>query len=295
MVRPLSHANLTRSPKGCQLQFEVELEKNSYGALVEIGRERSAQASACFIRIEGSETSKGSGCLVTWRGSQFVLTNNHVLPTVIKAQEAIAHFNYDADIAREDVVRVALEPNLYFRTSDRKELDVTIVALKSPIGSLGVTLADDLISPSPKINTPIVIYQHPNGKPKCLARQHVISLTEKYLRYTADTLPGSSGAPIFDHQYDLVGIHHAADAKNDPPQYNEGIRFDKILEWLRQQPLPPDDLPSLIRNLSINHNRKSAPAPQDFSRAMMSSAPSPLAGRRIPRAPTTSSAELGAV
>jgi S1-C subfamily serine protease len=56
----------------------------------------------------------------------------------------------------------------------------------------------------------VVIVQHPDGLPKKLALAHnvVQYVDEDVLQYWTDTDAGSSGSPVFDERWELVGLHH---------------------------------------------------------------------------------------
>jgi endonuclease G len=81
--------------------------------------------------------------------------------------------------------------------------------------------------------------QHPAGRMKELALQKndVTHVFADRIHYTTDTEPGSSGSPVFNNQWDLVALHHAA-GDPDPAHPgkwldNEGMRIDSITTHLR--------------------------------------------------------------
>jgi V8-like Glu-specific endopeptidase len=57
----------------------------------------------------------------------------------------------------------------------------------------------------------VQIIQHPNGEEKQLAYRAniVVHSDTTYLQYLTDTLPGSSGSPVFNRDWKLVALHHA--------------------------------------------------------------------------------------
>jgi endonuclease G len=105
------------------------------------------------------------------------------------------------------------------------------------------------------------IIQHPQGRPKQVALRdnQVIDLLEDFLHYRADTEPGSSGAPVFNDFWELVGLHHSGVPRRDPATKrpltrwgalwdgrderdvdwlaNEGVRLSRILARLKAAPL----------------------------------------------------------
>jgi len=53
------------------------------------------------------------------------------------------------------------------------------------------------------------IIQHPEGgyKQIVLGNNRVLELVEHFFLYEADTLPGSSGLPVFNRQWEIVALH----------------------------------------------------------------------------------------
>ncbi len=52
----------------------------------------------------------------------------------------------------------------------------------------------------------IHIIQHPSGGEKHMSMQKVVAVSNSKLYYLADTLPGSSGSPVFKN-WKLVALH----------------------------------------------------------------------------------------
>ena len=84
--------------------------------------------------------------------------------------------------------------------------------------------------------TPLFIVQHPEGEPLQVAldTEAVIGLEGEGRRvhYQTNTMPGSSGSPVFDQNWNLVALHHAGEP-NWVPHYNEGIPITLILAQLK--------------------------------------------------------------
>jgi V8-like Glu-specific endopeptidase len=57
----------------------------------------------------------------------------------------------------------------------------------------------------------VAIIQHPNGMAKQVALHNnlVTFADDTRVQYLTDTLPGSSGAPVFDERWRVVAVHHA--------------------------------------------------------------------------------------
>jgi hypothetical protein len=79
--------------------------------------------------------------------------------------------------------------------------------------------------------------QHPDGAPLKIAFGQSVGLNanETRLRYTVNTVGGSSGSPCLNAQLELVGLHHAGDPNFDPghqPDYNAAIPIRAITDYL---------------------------------------------------------------
>jgi hypothetical protein len=86
-------------------------------------------------------------------------------------------------------------------------------------------------------HTPLSIVQHPQSAPLQLAMDTdaIIEVNAAGTRvtYRTNTLPGSSGSPCFNADWDLVALHHAGDPNFFRGPYNEGIPFAAILDRLK--------------------------------------------------------------
>jgi hypothetical protein len=87
--------------------------------------------------------------------------------------------------------------------------------------------------------SPLLIVQHPDAAPLKLAldMSAVIGLNSNAtrLKYKVNTEGGSSGAPCFNANWELVALHHSGDPNFDrdhKPEYNEGIPIGAILDLL---------------------------------------------------------------
>jgi S1-C subfamily serine protease len=122
-------------------------------------------------------------------------------------------------------------------------LDVTVVRLGEPF-------YDDEVEPypigeefpDPAARPRLYILGHPNGSELSVSLHdnHLIERDDRLCRYRTPTNPGSSGSPVFDDQWRLVGLHHAGSQSlpglEDPStvtEANEGIRIDAIVRALR--------------------------------------------------------------
>ena len=90
-------------------------------------------------------------------------------------------------------------------------------------------------------NTPLFILLHPEGAPLqlSLATEGVIGLNANGTRvwYKANTTAGSSGAPCFNSNWDLIALHHAKSRRANNTIYDQGIPLKAILNLLESKGL----------------------------------------------------------
>lgn len=214
----------------------------------------------CVSRVEvrkqsplGTEVlGHGTGFLIA---TDLLMTNAHVLKNAAIAERSRAQFRYEIDMSgsEKDVDNWSLDPNSFFVTSPKDELDFTIVRVKQRDGkkagevySFVPLRADDRVKVGERIN----VIQHPKSRRKevVLYENHITGFFEdEFVHYAADTLKGSSGAPVFNQQWDLVALHHSGVFKKDGNgdyvvvdgeyvyEANEGVRVSRIVEFLRSE------------------------------------------------------------
>jgi V8-like Glu-specific endopeptidase len=192
-----------------------------------------ARAVAKIVRADGGS---GTGFLI---GGDRLLTNHHVLPDVESAASSTAIFNYQKAAAGYDEAAegLKLEPARFFRTSAAD--DFTVVGVPGSAASRwgSIELKRSLASRGDLVN----IIQHPGGGPKQMGLSFdvVAFVGAGRLQYLSDTLPGSSGAPVFDRNWNLVALHHSGGWLVEPGSTekrvyyrNQGILTDRIIDQL---------------------------------------------------------------
>ncbi|MBW4559628.1 MAG: endonuclease [Mojavia pulchra JT2-VF2] len=197
-----------------------------------------------------------------------LLTNNHVLSNAQEAGFSLIEFNYQSGVGGQMLQSYTYElnPDTFFVTD--KHLDFSLVAVKDssngqpPLATFGW---NRLIEEEGKaiLGEYVNIIQHPSGQPKQLAlrENQLVDLFDDFLHYQTDTAPGSSGSPVFNDQWEVVGLHHSGVPRKDEqgnilaidgqvwtPQIgedriaweaNEGIRISRIVKYIKQQNLSP--------------------------------------------------------
>ena len=225
-------------------------------------REHEASVSAQVCRIDIGAAAKGTGFLV---GPDLVLTNYHVLTSVIAGQEAPAGvqcvFDFkrlrDGTVNQGRAVKLAGDwlvdkaPPSEAESADRpdallptpNELDFALIRLAEPFGRSPVATAAagprgwvrlPGIQPPLPDGAPMIIVQHPNSEPISLALDtnavQGLNANGTRVRYATNTDSGSSGSPCFDFDWSLVALHHMGDPNWRNPTYNEGVPIGLIAD-----------------------------------------------------------------
>jgi endonuclease G len=229
------------------------------------------QAARCVGRIAirtrtGRILGFGTGFTISPR---LLLTNNHVLDSAETSASSRVEFNFQEDSAGNPLPPVVLnlDPGRFFLTN--KGLDFTVVAVVDRAAD-GTELRDfcwlPLIGEQGKVlvGEYLNVIQHPNGEPKQLAlrENRLIDLLPDFLHYETDTAPGSSGSPVFNDQWEVVGLHHSGVPKMDAQGRiltrdgtvwreemgehridwiaNEGVRVSRIVQRICEARLSPE-------------------------------------------------------
>lgn len=207
---------------------------------------RAANAVGRFVAEGGS--GRGTFFMISPR---LLITNHHVVPSPRIAGEVEAEFGYelDDDGGTRPVTRFRLDPAAFFVSDARAGMDFTVLALGSR-RSGRATPREIGFCPLPRAGTVhgvgsfVNIIQHPYDMPKQIAvrENRVVGGAGTRLVYTADTLRGSSGSPVFNDEWKVVALHHWGGAMgevrgsgDDAPaeRVNEGIRASAIVRELR--------------------------------------------------------------
>ena len=190
------------------------------------------------VRVESS-LGVGSGFLTR---NNLLITNHHVISNTEEARAAKVWFNYQKTTTGADahIREFKLDPDAAFATSPMDGGDDwTAVCVKGdPNTEWGMLHLADV---SIKANDYVNIIQHPGGLPKQIALYHniVAFADDSRVQYLTDTMPGSSGSPVFDSEWRLVALHHSGGWLPEPATNkvffrNEGIHIRVLLRGLKE-------------------------------------------------------------
>ncbi|MBW4655025.1 MAG: endonuclease [Kaiparowitsia implicata GSE-PSE-MK54-09C] len=250
-----------------QLVQERILGQNDLMGIAYLEYGLAASHSVCRILLRDRRQNiigYGTGFMVSPR---LMMTNNHVIEKPQTAALSLAEFNYQMGMGGATVpsVTYSLNPEDFFLTS--ASLDYTLVTVNpSPSAGSGHSTIEQfgwnrLIEDQGKVilGEYVNIIQHPGGEPKQLAlrENRLVDLLDDFLHYQTDTAPGSSGSPVFNDQWEVLGLHHSGvprlDDNGNPltvdgqlwtPSMgddridwiaNEGVRISRIVQHIKQQ------------------------------------------------------------
>jgi endonuclease G len=204
-----------------------------------------AGKSVCRIEIRdsiGRVLGFGTGFLVA---PSLLLTNHHVLDNADAARSSLAQFNYEVDLnlIPRQIKSFRFVPERLFITDET--LDFTLVALETDSAD-GTNVREfgflplHMESGKALLGEYVSIIQHPSGAPKVVAirENRITDVFDDFINYTTDTMPGSSGSPVFNDEWMTIALHHAGvPDPNDSTKYiaNEGIRISSIMKFITQR------------------------------------------------------------
>jgi endonuclease G, mitochondrial len=235
-----------------------------------LGEGAIRRRAVAYVEVNSAgKSSVGTGFMIS---PQLFLTNQHVVESEVSARGAQISFNRETgeDGRLEPITTFLLDPDRFALFSQEEELDYAIVAVGSRIAGTGA-VADfgycPLLDRANKhvIGMTVNIVQHPNGMPKVITvRNNILQFrTERTLLYQTDTDHGSSGAPVFNDDWDIVALHHYGEpfleSKDEggqpiPTNINEGVRISAIYKDLDRtlETLPAATQPLLREALAYD-------------------------------------------
>lgn len=174
-----------------------------------------------------------------------VVTNGHVVPEALDpANTLLAFHGLDDDPGQQ--ARFRVNRQLWYQPSAHPGLDTTILELVGyPQGVIPTPLAPALPR-RPLRDRRAYVIGHPLGlaQPQFSLQDNLLlDYDDRVVHYRSPTKSGSSGSPVFNDEWQLIGLHHAGGTKlpqlnNVGGTYpaNEGITVDAVRGGLAAQP-----------------------------------------------------------
>lgn len=220
---------------GGKITFRKEDLQRTKGMILIEPMENAAKG---LIRVErGDGTPVGSGFLVTgksisekWQKYPVVfVTANHVLDSIdrsMRPEDAFLNF-YSGGAKGRPHQKLWSSPDLdvavftinetgtstAFSVCQLQERELDLIPNQSQIFILGYPLGDQL-----QINC---------------SNNYFVGCTPTYIRYKTQTWPGSSGSPVLDENWKVIGVHTEASTGEDT---NQGVNFEAVVKAVNGGP-----------------------------------------------------------
>jgi hypothetical protein len=192
---------------------------------------------------DGRSVAYATGFLVSPR---LLLTTHHPVGSAARARRGFADFEYHdgPDGRLLTPARVEFDPDAFFVSSP--ELGFALVALGGPAPGRRFgwsRLSDE--QGQILIGEYVSSVQHAEGGPKQLSlrENQLVGGNDDFLHYLSETAPPAPGAPLYNDQWEVVGMHLASAPALKPagqPLVHEAVRVRSIVKFLRECELPPE-------------------------------------------------------
>ena len=233
--RMLTEQPVPAAPEPVQRAFERQIggKETQPCWFLTRGAEVRRSIGRVHIRNDVRRTGWGTGFLIAPR---LLVTNQHVLDSYAAAAASRVEFDYEETFEGgmlETVATFDLDPATFFVCSPAEGgLDYAVVAVAArsrmdcpcpdtdlaDFGYHPLVRSEGKLLKGELINT----VHHPEGQPRQVTlRENRLTAIEDaallgtWMHYETDTEQGSSGAPLYNNQWEVVGIHHAGVEKRD--------------------------------------------------------------------------------
>lgn len=224
------------------------------GGIVEEFEKREAESVGMFLtaagnNLDGVAAWTCSGVLIADRPNLLFLTNDHCgglseprWSTSVCEGNGIVDFSWDGDaVSRQHQCREVVA-----RSS---VLDLALLRL-APAASDDAAPLPASFATNNNEGEAIAVIHHPSSETKKISRACSSLIADisgtlnevNDFAYDCDTEAGSSGAPVFNTEGNVVGIHHTGHEKTATGQcdgLNKAVRLDRIREFLAKAGLQP--------------------------------------------------------
>ncbi len=229
----------TREISKTALEAKIKVKSKFYSLNDFLTKLNQLEKQICRIKIPLSDTrtTYGTGFLVA---PDILLTNYHVVKRVIDGAVPASNIELLFDYKKWHPSQEKLGGSLY-RTAENwlidhspyssydinntiskepsiEELDYALIRLERKLedrGFIKLPKIDTAIEENYRVNAPLYIIQHPEGKPLKIAleTESIIQMNDNKTRVYHQTLTetGSSGSPCFNADLEWIALHHSGE------------------------------------------------------------------------------------
>ena len=207
------------------------------------------------VRIDDlNRVGRGTGFLVNGKDLHdslpdlVVMTNGHVVPEAIHQDDAVVAF-HGLDSDDRESSRFGVRRLRWYSSSVHPNVDTALLELDgTPNNVEPLPLVRKMPKLSEKSRTYII--GHPKGydQPQFSIQDNLLlEYDDTRLHYRSPTEGGSSGSPVFESQWQVIGLHHAGSVTmsrlRDKGTHaaNEALRIDAIRDAIAEDPSAPQD------------------------------------------------------
>lgn len=207
-------------------------------AVARVQRKNASQGIGTGFLVKGAELNKSYGKELV------LLTNAHVISNDPEVRKIYGSLDpSEAFITFEALGQEIYKVEKLLWTSPPDQLDATIVQLDKQVKEADLYPLAEVL---PVINEEARVYiiGHPGGGVLNYSIQDNLLLDHQhppgFMHYRTPTKPGSSGSPVFNRGWDLIGLHHKGgnlQKLNEKPgtyEANEGIWIRSIIEAIAE-------------------------------------------------------------
>jgi endonuclease G len=246
-------ASKTAEPVDFAYERAIGNNDSLYSNFVELIALTKRKVARIVIKENDKRVGFATGFMVS---KNLMLTNWHVFQSKEIATSSEAHFFYEYDNLGHpiDPVIFKMDDSKFY---NNKELDYCFVGIapmdinnEYSLDNIGYLYLDKLVGKLGEVGVEkLNIIHHPLGDYKQLSiRENLfVGIDDVKIYYETDTAQGSSGSPVFNDQWQVVGLHHKSIAKmtedgqhyldkdgNKIPEFDGKIDITKVV-WLKNE------------------------------------------------------------